>query len=55
MVIVEQHLELVASLGESVTVLEGGKILASGTPDAVFKDAGVMAAYMGKRSLAAAE
>ena len=54
-VIVEHHLELVASLCQSVTVLEGGKILASGTPEAVFKDAGVMAAYMGKRSLAAAE
>lgn len=50
-VIVEHHLELVASLCKSVTVLEGGKVLASGTPEAVFNDANVMAAYMGKRAV----
>lgn len=52
-VIVEHHLELVASLCQSVTVLEGGKILASGTPEAVFNDPNVMAAYMGKRAVVA--
>ena len=54
-VIVEHHLELVASLCEGVTVLERGRILASGTPEAVFNDEAVMAAYMGKRAIAAAE
>jgi len=34
-------------------VLEGGRILASGTPAAVFNDEKVMAAYMGKRAIAA--
>ena len=50
-VIVEHHLELVANLCRSVTVLEGGRVLASGTPEAVFNDEAVMAAYMGKRSV----
>ncbi|HMN78650.1 MAG TPA: branched-chain amino acid ABC transporter ATP-binding protein/permease [Burkholderiaceae bacterium] len=50
-VIVEHHLELVANLARGVTVLDGGRILASGTPEAVFSDQKVMAAYMGKRAL----
>ena len=54
-IIVEHHLELVANLARSVTVLDGGKILASGTPEAVFNDETVMAAYMGKRALATGE
>jgi len=54
-IIVEHHLELVANLARSVTVLDGGKILASGTPEQVFNDETVMAAYMGKRALATGE
>lgn len=54
-VIVEHHLELVASLCRSVTVLEGGKVLAEGTPEAVFSDERVQAAYMGRRALAGGE
>lgn len=54
-IIVEHHLELVANLARSVTVLDGGRILASGTPEAVFNDEKVMAAYMGKRALATGE
>ena len=50
-VIVEHHLELVGSLCRSVMVLEGGRTLALGSPEEVFNDAGVMAAYMGKRAL----
>ena len=50
-IIVEHHLELVANLARSVTVLDGGRILATGTPEAVFNDESVMAAYMGKRAL----
>jgi len=52
-VIVEHHLELVAGLCSGVTVLAGGRVLASGTPEAVFKDASVMSAYMGKRAVTA--
>lgn len=54
-IIVEHHLELVAALASAVTVLDGGRVLARGTPEAVFNDAAVMAAYMGKRALASEE
>jgi ABC-type branched-subunit amino acid transport system ATPase component/ABC-type branched-subunit amino acid transport system permease subunit len=54
-VIVEHHLEMVANLCRSVTVLDGGRILASGTPEAVFNDEAVMAAYMGKRAVSTGE
>lgn len=50
-VIVEHHLDLVASLARDVTVLEQGKVLASGTPERVFKDPRVIAAYMGARAV----
>ena len=49
--IVEHHLELVASLCQDVTVLAGGEVLAQGEPQAVFNDPRVMAAYMGARAL----
>jgi ABC-type branched-subunit amino acid transport system ATPase component len=45
--IVEHHLELVANICSSVTVLERGAVLASGTPDQVFSNQQVIAAYMG--------
>jgi branched-chain amino acid transport system permease protein len=48
-VIVEHHLELVADICSSVTVLERGRVLASGTPQAVFSDAAVVSAYMGSK------
>lgn len=50
-IIVEHHLELVASLCGNVTVLEGGRVLTEGTPQEVFADPRVMAAYMGTRAL----
>ncbi|MBN9526829.1 MAG: branched-chain amino acid ABC transporter ATP-binding protein/permease [Alphaproteobacteria bacterium] len=54
-VIVEHHLDLVASLAQSVTVLDRGHLLAAGTPEAVFRDPGVIAAYMGARALSGTE
>lgn len=54
-VIVEHHLDLVASLAQSVTVLDRGRLLAAGTPEAVFRDPGVVAAYMGARALSGTE
>ena len=50
-VIVEHHLDLVASIASFVTVLDRGKILASGSPADVFKDERVLQAYMGDRAL----
>ncbi len=54
-VIVEHHLDLVASLAQSVTVLDRGRLLAAGTPETVFRDPGVVAAYMGARALSGTE
>jgi branched-chain amino acid transport system permease protein len=50
-VIVEHHLELVASICRTVTVLDRGEVLATGTPDEVFNHAEVVRAYMGGRAL----
>lgn len=50
-VIVEHHLDLVASIATHVTVLDRGIVLAAGTPGAVFADPAVLAAYMGDRAL----
>lgn len=49
LVIVEHHLDLVGSLADAVTVIDRGRILASGTASEVFSEASVVAAYMGKR------
>jgi ABC-type branched-subunit amino acid transport system ATPase component len=49
-VIVEHHLELVANICRSVTVLERGAVLASGTPAEVFSHEEVIAAYMGSHA-----
>jgi ABC-type branched-subunit amino acid transport system ATPase component len=46
--IVEHHLELIARISESVTVLDRGKVLAAGTPAEVFSHAEVARAYMGR-------
>jgi branched-chain amino acid transport system permease protein len=51
-VIVEHHLDLVASLASVVSVLERGKVIASGPASSVFADPRVREAYMGGRALA---
>lgn len=51
LVIVEHHLDLVASIASSVMVLDRGKVLATGSPAEVFKDQRVLHAYMGDRAL----
>jgi branched-chain amino acid transport system permease protein len=50
-VIVEHHLDLVASIASHVTVLDRGAVLAVGEPDPVFRDERVLRAYMGERAL----
>jgi len=44
----------VASLCSTVTVLDRGEVLASGSPGTVFNHAEVVRAYMGGRALGAA-
>jgi ABC-type branched-subunit amino acid transport system permease subunit/ABC-type branched-subunit amino acid transport system ATPase component len=50
-VIVEHHLDLVANIAGHVVVLDRGAVLASGAPEAVFRDERVLRAYMGERAL----
>ena len=50
-VIVEHHLELVADICHSVTVLERGSVLAEGTPARVFANPEVVAAYVGRSAV----
>lgn len=52
-VIVEHHLDLVADICDSVSVLDRGTVLASGTPQAVFANQAVVAAYIGNRTAGA--
>jgi branched-chain amino acid transport system permease protein len=46
-VIVEHHIELVADICDQVTVLDGGAVLATGTPDEAFSNVHVVKAFMG--------
>ncbi len=46
--IVEHHLELIARISRSVTVLDRGRVLAAGTPEEVFSHPEVARAYMGR-------
>jgi ABC-type branched-subunit amino acid transport system ATPase component len=46
--IVEHHLELIAQISDSVTVLDRGGLLAEGTPAEVFAHPEVQRAYMGR-------
>ena len=46
--IVEHHIELVARISRSVTVLDRGLVLAAGAPDEVFNHPEVARAYMGR-------
>jgi ABC-type branched-subunit amino acid transport system ATPase component/ABC-type branched-subunit amino acid transport system permease subunit len=54
-VIVEHHLDLVVSLATSVSVLERGRVIASGPAEQVFADEHVLRAYMGSRPLVSGE
>ena len=45
--VVEHDLRLVASAADVVTVLDEGRVIASGTPDAVIADAAVRRVYLG--------
>ncbi|MEJ8825354.1 branched-chain amino acid ABC transporter ATP-binding protein/permease [Variovorax humicola] len=47
LIMVEHHIELVASIADAVTVLDQGRILAEGTPEQVFSSAAVVHAYTG--------
>ncbi len=46
--LVEHDISLVMGISDSVNVLDYGKLIASGAPDAVRRDEGVITAYLGK-------
>lgn len=47
--LVEHKLDLVMSLSDHVLVMDGGKLIAQGTPDVVQSDERVIEAYIGRR------
>ena len=47
LIMVEHHVELVMGVAQEVTVLDQGKVLASGAPDEVFRNPLVVSAYTG--------
>ena len=47
LVMVEHHVELVMGVAQEVTVLDQGKVLASGAPEEVFRNPLVISAYTG--------
>jgi ABC-type branched-subunit amino acid transport system ATPase component len=51
LLVVEHNLSVVRSLADRIVVLDAGRVIADGSPDAVADDAAVRAAYLGRSAL----
>ncbi len=54
MILIEHHMDVVSELCDTVTVLDGGKIIAEGTAEVVKRDPLVIKAYLGAAEVTAA-
>ncbi len=50
LLLVEHNLRLVRALADRVTVLDGGRAIASGPPDSVWSDEAVQSVFLGRRA-----
>lgn len=51
LLVVEHNLGVVRSLADRIVVLDAGRVIADGTPDAIAADEAVRAAYLGRHAL----
>lgn len=45
--LIEHHMRFVMAIADTITVLSAGRVIAQGPPEAIQKDQGVIAAYLG--------